>query len=138
MKIKINTAKKVTPKIYAYTTPEIARHDGWTKIGYTEQDVLLRIKQQTGTVDIIFNVEWTGEAVFNGAPRQIFHDTDFHAYLQKLGIAKEKEWFQVTGETSQKYFYDFKDNRGVLKNFSAMPYTLRDEQNQAVDRKSVV
>ena len=39
MKIKINTAKKVTPKIYAYTTPEIARHDGWTKIGYTEQDV---------------------------------------------------------------------------------------------------
>ena len=133
MKIKINTAKKVTPKIYAYTTPEIARHDGWTKIGYTEQDVLLRIKQQTGTVDIIFNVEWTGEAVFNGAPRQIFHDTDFHAYLQKLGIAKEKEWFQVTGETSQKYFYDFKDNRGVLKNFSAMPYTLRDEQNQAVE-----
>ena len=28
----IKTAKNVTPMIYAYTTPEIARHDGWTKI----------------------------------------------------------------------------------------------------------
>ena len=42
----IKTAKNVTPMIYAYTTPEIARHDGWTKIGYTEQDVETRIKQQ--------------------------------------------------------------------------------------------
>ena len=40
----INTAKSVTPMIYAYTTPEIARHNGWTKIGYTEQDVETRIK----------------------------------------------------------------------------------------------
>ena len=33
--------------IYAYTTPEIKRHDGWIKIGYTENDVNKRLKQQT-------------------------------------------------------------------------------------------
>ena len=43
--IKIKTAKRVVPMIYAYTTPEIARHDGWTKIGYTEQAVEKRLKQ---------------------------------------------------------------------------------------------
>ena len=26
------------PIIYCYTTPEIARHNGWVKIGYSEQD----------------------------------------------------------------------------------------------------
>ena len=35
----IATIRGVTPMIYAYTTPEIVRHNGWTKIGYTEQDV---------------------------------------------------------------------------------------------------
>ena len=38
-KIRINTAQKVVPMIYAYTTPEIQRHNGWTKIGYTGQGV---------------------------------------------------------------------------------------------------
>ena len=35
--ITLRTARQVVPMIYAYTTPEIARHNGWTKIGYTEQ-----------------------------------------------------------------------------------------------------
>ena len=56
----IKTAKNVTPMIYAYTTPEIARHDGWTKIGYTEQDVETRIKQQTHTADISVTI-WNGK-----------------------------------------------------------------------------
>ena len=112
--ISIQTTQRVIPMIYAYTTPEIARHDGWTKIGYTERDVQTRIKEQLGTARIAFNLEWTGEAVYNSEPRKIFHDTDFHAYLQKLGIIKEQEWFKISGETSQKYFQDFKDNRGVV------------------------
>ncbi|MBS5217955.1 MAG: hypothetical protein KHY61_07720, partial [Sutterella wadsworthensis] len=35
----VKTSRPALPQIYAYTTPEIARHDGWTKIGYTEQNV---------------------------------------------------------------------------------------------------
>ena len=35
----VNTSHPALPQIYAYTTPEIARHNGWTKIGYTEQNV---------------------------------------------------------------------------------------------------
>lgn len=49
--ITLHTARQVVPMIYAYTTPEIARHNGWTKIGYTEQSVDKRLKQQTHTAD---------------------------------------------------------------------------------------
>ena len=50
--ITLRTARQVVPMIYAYTTPEIARHNGWTKIGYTEQSVDKRLKQQTHTADV--------------------------------------------------------------------------------------
>ena len=42
--ITLHTARQVVPMIYAYTTPEIARHNGWTKIGDTEQSVDKRLK----------------------------------------------------------------------------------------------
>ena len=51
-KITIQTTKKVVPIIYCYTTPEIARHNGWVKIGYSEQDAEKRIGQQTHTADV--------------------------------------------------------------------------------------
>ena len=48
----IQTLKKVVPMIYAYTTPGITYHDGYIKIGQTEQDVDTRIKQQVHTAGV--------------------------------------------------------------------------------------
>ena len=48
-KPNIQTTKQVVPMLYGYSTPEVVRHNGWTKIGYTEQDVETRINQQTHT-----------------------------------------------------------------------------------------
>ena len=45
---QIKSFKRIIPMIYAYTTPEIPSHRGWTKIGYTaNQTVEERIHQQT-------------------------------------------------------------------------------------------
>lgn len=95
--IQLQTAKKVVPVIYAYTTPEIARHNGWTKIGYTEQDVEKRLKQQTHTADVQYHEEWRGNAIFDDGSGDRFTDKDFHAYLRKLSIENDKsnEWFHV-------------------------------------------
>ena len=82
--ISIKTSKQIEPKCYAYTTPEIKRHDGWTKIGYTEQDdVKRRIQQQTQTADIKFNLEWAERAIYEDGSGDSFKDKDFHAYLSK-------------------------------------------------------
>lgn len=138
-KPNINTTKSVTPMIYAYTTPEVARHNGWTKIGYTEQDVEKRIKQQTQTVDVKWNLEWQGNALFDDGSAERFTDKEFHAYLRKCGVEQEtganNEWFHISGPESRIKFYDFRANHGVLKQLSSVvPYQLRKEQQQAVEQ----
>ena len=137
--IKLNTTQKVVPMIYAYITPEIERHNGWTKIGYTEQDVDTRIKQQTHTADVIYRLEWKGNAIFDDGSGETFTDKDFHSYMRKFGVEQEcgknNEWFHITGPKSKELFYEFRADHGVLKSSVAVvPYTLRDEQEEAVRR----
>lgn len=134
-RISIKTTQHVVPMIYAYTTPEIARHDGWSKIGYTEQGVDERIEQQTHTVDVIHKELWRGNAIFDDGSGEIFTDKDFHRYLKKLGIENDpkNEWFHVDGPTSKQHFYDFRANRGILSQLeAAAPYRLREEQGRAI------
>jgi len=146
-KLNINTSKKVVPMCYAYTTPEIARHHGWTKIGFTEQDVETRIRQQTQTADIKYKLEWMGTAIYDDGTGDTFRDTDFHAYLQKHDIERgthtyldangqerteKTEWFHVEPDASHNHFIKFKSNRGILESLGSIEYKLRDEQNTAV------
>lgn len=134
-KITLETAKQVVPMIYCYSTPEIARHNGWVKIGYTEQDVNTRLKQQTHTADIEFKKEWVGNAIFDDGSGERFSDKDFHAYLRKLSIENKKdtEWFNIEPTPAKGKFNDFRENKGILKTIGGIsPYTLRDEQKKAV------
>lgn len=136
-KPNIQTSKQVVPMLYGYSTPEVIRHNGWTKIGYTEQDVETRINQQTHTADIRWRLEWKGNATFDDGSGETFIDKDFHAYLRKSGIEQEKgknnEWFHVDGATSKQMFRDFREDHGVLKiTDTVIPYKLREEQQSAV------
>ena len=139
--ITLRTARQVVPMIYAYTTPEIARHNGWTKIGYTEQSVDKRLKQQTHTADVLYHEEWRGNAVYDDGSGEVFTDHDFHAYLRKLNVENDRknEWFHLDGQQSRRYFQDFRMNRGRVQLDAAIAYTLREEQARAVhDTKIVV
>ena len=136
-KPNIQTTKQVVPMLYGYSTPEVIRHNGWTKIGYTEQDVETRINQQTHTADIRWQLEWKGNATFDDGSGETFIDKDFHAYLRKSGIEQENgknnEWFHVDGATSKQMFRDFREDHGVLKiTDTVIPFKLREEQQSAV------
>jgi superfamily II DNA or RNA helicase len=135
--ITIKTGQCVVPMIYAYTTPEIHKHDGWTKIGYTEQDVDKRLSQQTHTADVDYHEEWRGNATFDDGSGERFTDKDFHTYLRKLGVENNRanEWFHINGPDSRAHFNEFRANRGILKKIKAViPYTLRQEQAEAVEK----
>lgn len=135
--IQIKTAQSVVPMIYAYTTPEIARHNGWVKIGYTEQEVDKRLEQQTHTADVLYNLEWKGNAIFDDGSGELFKDKDFHSYLRKLGYEnnRQNEWFKIHVPDSKIRFQEFRENRGILKKLDeVIPYELRTEQEEAVDR----
>ena len=133
--ITLKTVRKAFPMIYAYSTPQIEDHNGWTKIGYTERnDVENRIKQQTHTSDTQAKLEWKGAAIFDDGSGERFTDKDFHAYLRKCGIANKKgtEWFHINGEDGHSHFFKFRSDRGMLKAVDIVPYTLRKEQAEAV------
>ena len=129
----VKTSRPALPQIYAYTTPEIARHGGWTKIGYTEQNVRDRLEQQAHTIDVVYKLEWHGNATFEDTG-ETFHDTDFHGYLRKLDV-KDKpgtEWFEIAPDPAHVRFYEFRENHGVVEDASAtIEYRLRNEQERA-------
>ena len=140
----IQTTKEVVPVIYAYTTPEIARHDGWTKIGDTGRETGKRLDEQMLTSDVHYNLEWKANAIYEGT-NETFRDKDFHAYMQKQGIERLKgknykgkevdlEWFKIKPQDAKMMLYDFRADKGVLKALGAVPYTLRDEQMDAVEQ----
>lgn len=135
--IKISTASKVIPQCYAYTTPGVPKHDGWTKIGFTERDVETRINEQTHTVGVDHKTWWHMLAAYTTEPFGTFTDKDFHAYLKKLGVLREKdtEWFQIDPEKAKLDFVDFSQNHGIVSDDEAdavIPYKLREEQEKAV------
>lgn len=135
--IKIQTATKVTPQCYAYTTPGVPKHNGWTKLGFTERDVETRIKEQTHTVGVDYKIHWHLLAAYMTEPFGTFTDKDFHAYLKKLGVNRENgtEWFQIDPKSARMEFVEFAQNHGIVTDDNAdavLPYKLRDEQVQAV------
>lgn len=149
IKDMIKTSTKVVPMIYAYTTPGISYHDGYIKIGYTEQDVDTRIRQQTHTAGVMPKKEWQGTAVFDDGSGDTFIDKDFHAYLRKMDVQQPQdlenpyfdpsdrnEWFFIDPLQSQRHFFDFRANRGntVAAVKEVIPYVLRDEQADAVSQ----
>ena len=132
----VNTSHPALPQIYAYTTPEIARHDGWTKIGYTEQNVDTRLKQQMHTADVEYKLEWHGNATYEDTG-ETFHDTDFHGYLRKLDVVSKPgtEWFEIEPSPAHQRFYEFRENHGIVGDALApVEYRLRDEQERASEK----
>lgn len=113
--INLKTGKQVVPVIYAYTTPEVPRHDGWIKIGYTEQEVGKRIAQQTHTADVNYKLEWICNAFFAGTATR-FTDREFHAYLRKQEIENlaGTEWFHIGSRESRDLCYEFCSKQGFL------------------------
>lgn len=134
--ININTTRPVIPQCYAYTTPGISYHDGWTKIGFTERDVETRIREQTQTAGIKYDLKWHKNALYEGT-YETFTDKDFHGYLNKLGVKRQPntEWFEIDPKLAKSYFNDYRENKGVLdSNEDPIPYVLRNEQEDAVKK----
>lgn len=133
---QIKSFSRVVPMIYAYNTPCIPYHEGWTKVGYTErQAVKDRIRQQTQTAGIRWELAWQDNAIYKDGSGETFTDHDFHAYLEKAGIPREPgtEWFQAEGPTLRGLFYDFADRKPLAAKEKAS-YVLRAEQAQAVEK----
>ena len=72
-----------------------------------------------------------------------FTDKEFHSYLAKNDIERKEpqqddegcpEWFKISGEDSYTMFGKFRRNMGVLESMGVIPYKLREEQKQMLQK----
>ena len=133
---KIQSFTHVVPMIYAYNTPGVTYHEGWTKIGYTEkQTVSQRISQQTHTVGVKWILAWQDNAMYKDGSGEYFTDREFHTYLEsdaKIERESGTEWFKVDGQASQNYFNCFSRRESIERSEEKCTYSLRKEQQEAV------
>lgn len=126
----------VVPMIYAYNTPGVIYNEGWTKIGYTEkQTVTQRIRQQTHTAGIQYQLAWQDNAIFKDGSGEYFTDHDFHSFLEsQMGVERSPgtEWFHVDGPTSHRHFDIFSRRELAATSSERLTYELRKEQQEAV------
>ena len=129
------------PKIYAYQTPGVAYHAGWTKVGEARtQSVAERIGQQTKTAGLRWRLCWERPARF--ADGTTFRDHDFHAYLERQGVERERdaetrkkrEWFRIDGAGALGHFEAFARRGETAAEGRGQEYFLRNEQAEAVLR----
>lgn len=132
---KIQSFNSFVRMMYAYSTPEIARHNGWLKIGDTEQGVDKRIKQQTHTADVQFILEWKDIAMYRD-DCTYFRDHDFHDFLTEYkGIERNDhtEWFRIDGQELRQCFEEFV-SRDYQQKGLHYSYKLRKEQQDATEK----
>lgn len=135
--MKIKAFKKIEPTIYNYEEPGVTYNEGWSKLGYTEdQTAEARIKQQTHTAGIRPKLVWTCPAYYDDG--SAFTDHEVHAYLTKAGIERRPgtEWFHTTAANIRDaYMPDFIHRKlDAVAGDETIDYSLRREQDEAVKK----
>ena len=95
----LHTRPKVVPTIYGYILPDVADHDGYIKVGYTERaNVETRIREQLHTASLNFKILFKDSAMrLDGT---CFTDKDVHKVLIRKGCAQlraeedKNEWYK--------------------------------------------
>src|SRR5690625_245688 len=140
----IKSYKLIYPQIYSYILPELKANKGSQKIGYSSREnVDERILEQVRTAAINLEYEklWSAPAFYKGN-KEDFHDSDFHIFLEKMGIERRydlgKEWFYFNDKPyKSKELFDLFRKEGfnaLQRNREKIPYTLRAEQEEAVTK----
>lgn len=136
---RISTFREVVPVVYSWMTPDIAKYEGWEKIGYTEQEggADARIAQQASQLKIEQRKLWSQRAFFTTEAGGAFTDREFHAFLKQRGVKRERgsEWhyFVDMPLSSKQYFLEFASQDGTeLQRAGTEDYELRPEQEAAV------
>lgn len=140
-KTKIVPYQLLNLKIYGYHLPQLPTHAGSVKVGETNQDdVKIRIRQQTATVGVTPELLFTRNAVRNDG--MLFHDRDLHAYYRLRGIKRTilnnqaTEWYHF-GEVKFAEIltddYISLDYDTVQISDKQTDYILRTEQARAVE-----
>lgn len=125
------TKPNIQPTIYAYQLNTSRDHEGLIKVGYTDRDVRIRIKEQLGTVGIPYTVLLEESAMRSDGSS--FNDHDIHRYLRHKGIQNPHgEWFKCSVEDIEAALYAIRTGEENEEN-RTLNFELRPEQAKAIE-----
>lgn len=120
------------PTIYAYELVGVDTHKGWIKIGFTDRDAQIRIKEQLGTAAIKYKIVFEESAMKQDGGS--FTDRDIHRLLRKKGIKNpEGEWFVCTLNELRHAIHEIKTGEHTEENRN-LSFCMRPEQEEAVNK----
>ncbi len=126
----------INPTIYVYKFEGVKSHEGYIKIGYTERDVLTRIKEQIGASHIPFKVLYQESAMCDNG--SCFTDHEVHKILERKGFTRlsfndDNEWFNCKVQDVQAAIREIKT--GIrLDGERTETFKMRPEQRLAVEK----
>lgn len=120
------------PTIYAYELVDVPSHKGLLKIGYTDRDAQIRIKEQLVTAAIQYRIVFEGSAMKNDG--SCFTDHDIHRHLRRKNFDNpEREWFKCSADDLILAIEQVKSGKEFERN-RTQKFGLRPEQHDAVDK----
>lgn len=126
-----------TPKIYGYTEPTES-YNGLIKVGYTERDVLTRMKEHYPTAgpDGIERFDVLFEESSMREDGTFFKDYEVHKILERKGIERcgsNNEWFRCSVEVLKAAVIAARERKS-LEIGRTLDFQLRPEQKEAVEK----
>jgi hypothetical protein len=132
------------PKIYAYTTEQFAdtpwvgerQGNGLIKIGFTQRDAHVRIREQLDAVKMPVSTPYTlilAESAITNDGR-IFTDKDIHRALERSGVHNIKgEWYECSAQEVRAAVQAVRLGNDVSTLKPTVNFKLRPEQSRAVE-----
>lgn len=128
---------QVTPTIYAYKLEGVASHEGYIKIGYTDRDLEVRLREQLHTSAVPYKVLLKESAIRSDG--SCFRDADVHNILRRKGFRQYKEgadrneWFACSVNDVLSAILELREGI-VSEENRTQNFKMRPEQTVAVKR----
>ena len=128
---------EITPTIYAYKLNGVASHEGYIKVGYTERDVEVRVKEQMHTSGVPYTILMKEVAMCPDG--SCFTDHDVHAILKRSGFRQlnagedRNEWFNCTVNDVKAAVRELRTGE-IADTRRTADFKMRPEQYTAVQR----
>lgn len=133
----VNERPEITPTIYAYKLNGVVSHEGYIKVGYTERDAAVRIKEQLHTSGVPYTILLKESAMCSDG--SCFTDHDVHAILKRNGFRQlnegedRNEWFNCEVDDVKAAIRELRTGE-VTNTRRTADFKMRPEQYVAVQR----
>ena len=127
----------VTTSIYAFRLNDVASHNGYIKVGYTDREVKTRVREIMHTSGVPYTILWSASAMRPDG--SCFTDHDVHTILRRNGFRRlyegedDNEWYGCSVDDVKAAVRELRTGE-IADTQRTFDFKMRPEQYRAVQR----